>query len=39
MKQKNANDVLRTTLGVGESEYDKRIDDIRLLRLEVKRLR
>ncbi|XP_050424548.1 cilia- and flagella-associated protein 58-like [Adelges cooleyi] len=38
MKQKDANDVLRTTLGRGEAEYHKRIDDIRLLKIEVKRL-
>lgn len=39
LRQKDANDVLRTTLGRGEAEYNRRIDDIRLLRLEVKRLR
>lgn len=39
LKQKDANDILRTTLGHGEVEYNKRIDDIRLLKLEVKRLR
>lgn len=39
LKQKDANDVLRTTLGKGEAEYNKRIDDIRLLKSEVKSLR
>lgn len=39
LKQKDVNDILRTTLGKGEVEYNKRIDDIRLLKLEVKRLR
>lgn len=39
LKQKDANDILRTTLGHGEMEYNKRIDDTRLLKLEVKRLR
>lgn len=39
LKQKDANDILRTTLGHGEVEYNKRTDDIRLLKLEVKRLR
>lgn len=39
IKQKNSNDILRTTLGKGEVEYNKRIDDIRLLKLEVKSLR
>ncbi|VVC44830.1 Hypothetical protein CINCED_3A000974 [Cinara cedri] len=38
LKQKDTNDILRTTLGKGETEYNKRIDDIRLLKLEVKRL-
>lgn len=39
LKQKDANDILRTTLRKGEVEYNKKIDDIRLLKLEVKRLR
>lgn len=39
LKQKGANDMLRTVLAKGEVEYNKRIDDIRLLKLEVKRLR
>lgn len=39
LKQKDSNDILRTTLGKGEVEYNKRIDDIRLLKLEVKSLR
>ncbi|XP_025192871.1 cilia- and flagella-associated protein 58-like [Melanaphis sacchari] len=38
LKQKDANDILRTTLGKGEVEYNKRIDDIRLLKSEVKNL-
>ncbi|XP_022182127.1 cilia- and flagella-associated protein 58-like [Myzus persicae] len=38
LKQKDANDILRTTLGKGEVEYNKRIDDIRLLKSEVKSL-
>lgn len=39
LKQKDVNDILRMTLGKGEAEYNKRIEDIRLLKLEVKRLR
>jgi hypothetical protein len=39
LKQKDVNDILRTTLSKGEAEYNKRIEDIRLLKLEVKRLR
>lgn len=39
LKQKDVNDILRITLGKGEVEYNKKIDDIRLLKLEVKRLR
>ncbi|KAF0771613.1 cilia- and flagella-associated protein 58-like [Aphis craccivora] len=38
LKQKDANDILRTTLGKGEVEYNKRMDDIRLLKSEVKSL-
>ncbi|XP_025417535.1 cilia- and flagella-associated protein 58-like [Sipha flava] len=38
LKQKDVNDILRTTLSKGEAEYNKRIEDIRLLKLEVKRL-
>ncbi|XP_029345225.1 cilia- and flagella-associated protein 58-like [Acyrthosiphon pisum] len=38
LRQKDANDILRTTLGKGEVEYNKRIDDIRLLKSEVKSL-
>ncbi|XP_026820655.1 cilia- and flagella-associated protein 58-like [Rhopalosiphum maidis] len=38
LKQKDANDILRTTLGKGEVEYNKRIDDIKLLKSEVKSL-
>lgn len=39
LKQKDANDILRTTLGKGGEEYNKRLDDIRLLKLEVNSLR
>ncbi|XP_060873661.1 cilia- and flagella-associated protein 58-like [Metopolophium dirhodum] len=38
LRQKDANDILRTTLGKGEVEYNKRIDDIKLLKSEVKSL-
>jgi len=39
LKQKDANDILRTTLSKGEEEYNKRIEDIKLLKSEVKSLR
>jgi hypothetical protein len=31
--------ILETTLHTGEAEYDQRLQDIRLLKLDIKRLR
>jgi len=31
--------ILQSTLHAGEAQYDQRLEDIRLLKLEIKRLR